>query len=198
MLQRPNGSWALVIDLGRDPVTGRRKRRWITAPTKAALKRRTADETARGGGTIRPRPVGTVGEWVERWLHDEIEPNRGPGTYALYEGVWRVHAAPIVGAVDLAAFDEEHVDALYRRLREAGISANTIRRVGTVLHRAFAVAIQRRIYRLANPFGNVEKPRHIPKETRALDADEARRFLEAARTDRFEALWVLLVTAGLR
>lgn len=63
---------------------------------------------------------------------------------------------------------------------------------------ALKIAIRRRIYMRANPFRLVEKPTFQAKEARALTVDEARRFLAAAHTDRFEALWVLCLTAGLR
>ena len=44
----------------------------------------------------------------------------------------------------------------------------------------------------------VDLPKSIRKEIRALSPDEVRRFLAEAATDRWNALWVLLVTTGLR
>ena len=44
----------------------------------------------------------------------------------------------------------------------------------------------------------MERPRVPRKEFRVLDADEARRLLEAAKGDRLEALLVLALTTGMR
>jgi len=44
----------------------------------------------------------------------------------------------------------------------------------------------------------VEPPQPAPKEMRPLSPTEARRFLDAARGERFEALYVLAITTGMR
>jgi len=189
--------WTAAFDLGRDSI-GKRIRRTLYARTRIELRRKIADLKARGGGSIRPRAQGGVGDMVERWLEDDVKPNRSRNTYALYESMWRVHARPLIGALQLERFDAESVSALYRRLRERGAMPSVIHRVGVVLHRAFEVAIRRQTYRHANPFSLVDRPSYRPKSARSLTADEARRFIESARLDRFEALWILCVTAGLR
>ncbi len=70
--------------------------------------------------------------------------------------------------------------------------------MGILIQRAVNVAIRRGVFTRANPFSLVEKPRLRPKETSVLTIAQSRRFLELARDDRFEALWVVLVTSGLR
>jgi integrase len=44
----------------------------------------------------------------------------------------------------------------------------------------------------------VKAPRPAPEEIHPLSSEETRRFLEAARGERFEALYVLAITTGLR
>jgi integrase len=44
----------------------------------------------------------------------------------------------------------------------------------------------------------VKAPRPVPEDMRPLSAGEARKFLDAAKGDRSEALYVLAITAGLR
>ena len=192
------GTWAYVADLGRDPKTGKRRRRFVYARSKAELQRRVFDLRAKSGGTIRPRAPGTVGEWVKRWLEQDVEPNRSANTYALYETMWRVHVEPVIGARKLDKLDADDVTRLYARLREQGASSTIIHRAGVVMHRAIAVATRRGIFHRANPFALVDRPTPRPKEQHVLTAAEARRILAAARGDRLEALFVLLLTAGLR
>lgn len=189
--------WVTQIDVGKNPA-GRRARRTIYAKTRQELRSKIADLKIRGGGTIRPRAAGNVGEWVERWLRDEVKPNRSPNTYALYETMWRVHAQPFIGGKSLERFDVEDVSELFARLRDNGSSPYLVHRVAAVLQRAFEVAVRRRIYTKANPFRLVDKPRCDAKEARALTIEESRRFIAAARADRYEAFWILCLTAGLR
>jgi integrase len=192
------GTWAYVADLGRDPKTGKRRRRFVYARSKAELQRRVFDLRAKSGGTIRPRAPGTVGEWVKRWLEQDVEPNRSANTHALYESMWRVHVEPVLGTRPLDKLDADDVTRLYARLRERKASDTIIHRAGVVLHRAIEVATRRGIFHRANPFALVDRPTPRPKEQHVLTAAEARRILAAARGDRLEALFVLLLSAGLR
>ena len=197
ILQRADGIWQFSLGLGND-AAGKRQRKYLYASTRAALLRKIADETAKGGGSIRPRAKGTVGEWVERWLRDDVKPNRASNTFAQYETMWRVHAAPILANASLEKLGVSHVERLYGKLREHGVGGATVQRVGVVLSRAMEVAIRRQSYFKPNPFRLVDKPRHRQKETRPLTVSEAQRFLEHAQGTRYEALWTVLLTAGLR
>jgi integrase len=49
-----------------------------------------------------------------------------------------------------------------------------------------------------NPADDVKAPTPTPKEMHPLSAEEARRLLDAARRDRFEALYVLGIHTGMR
>ena len=49
-----------------------------------------------------------------------------------------------------------------------------------------------------NPAGRVDPPKVRQDEITPLDAEQARTFLAAAKGDRFEALYVISLTVGLR
>lgn len=197
IVERPDGVWQFSIDLGKDEA-GKRQRKYVYAKTRAELQRKVADETARGGGTMKPRAKGTIGEWMERWLRDDVKPNLSGNTYATYESMWRVHAKPTLASVQLEKLDVPHVERLYSTMRKGGTSSSVIQRVATIMSRAISVAARRRVYFRSNPFALVDKPKHRHKETAILTVAEARRFIAAVQADRYEALWVLLITSGLR
>jgi len=127
-----------------------------------------------------------------------VKPNRSANTYAQYESMWRVHAAPLLGHVALEKLEVAHVEHVYAKLRELGVTSAVIQRVAIVMRRAIEVAIRRRAYYRANPFALVEKPRHRSKEAKILTVMDARGLLAAVHGTTFEALWVLLLTSGLR
>jgi len=197
MYERADGTWMFSIDLGKN-AEGKRQRHCIYAPDKKALNQKVFDERAAGGGTIRKKAKGTVAAWLHQWLEDDVKPNRSRNTYALYETMWRVHAEPTIGSLKLERVTAEVVAALYATLRKKKASATVVHRVGVTLQRAFEVAIRRGLFHRANPFSLVERPTPRPKEQHVLTVDEARRFLEATCDDRLEALFVLLLTSGLR
>lgn len=197
IIQRPDGRWALVIDLGSDPLTQKRSRRWITAKTRAELLRKAADLRAAGGGTIRPQAKGTVGEWMRTFLGEQ-QTRLTPNAFVGVEGAWRLHAAPIVAAAKLEDFRPQDAARLLSDLHVLGRSPSVIRRTGKVMSHAFRIAIRRELFHRPNPFTLVEAPRVPKAETRILTRDELRRFLLAAEGTRYEALWVLLVSSGLR
>jgi len=196
-VRRSDGTWQYSIDLGKDGA-GTRQRRYLYAKTKVELQRKVFDLRARGGGAIRPRSRGTLLEWVERWLEEDVRPNRSRNTYALYESIWRVHVAPVLGSRALERVEPDDVSSLYAHLRKQGASATIIHRVGVTMQRAIEVATRRGLFHRANPFALVERPTPRPVERHALTVDEARRLVAAARPDRLEALFVLLITAGMR
>lgn len=189
--------WACQVSLGKDP-EGKRVRLSFYARTKAELQRKIFDARARGGGTIAPRAKGKLRDWVDAWLADEVKPNRGASTWISYEQTWRVHVEPILGRIALEDLGPDHVLLLMRRLRAGEVSASMIDRALRIMHRALAVAIRQGRYHRPNPFAMVDRPKLEPREPRSLSIDEARRFVAAAATDRYEALWVVLLTCGLR
>ena len=194
--KRRDGTWQFSIDV--DSRDGKRCRSYIYARTRPELLRKITDERAKHGGFIRPRVHGTLGQWMDRWLDQDIKPNRSPNTYALYKNVWEKHARAVIGHIALQRLDVHHVEHLYERLRERGIGRAVLHRVAVVLSSAVQVAIRRRIYLRENPFRAIDKPRYRPKETRVLTPEEARAFVSALAQDEYAMLWLLLLSTGLR
>lgn len=189
------GTFVALFSLGKDEA-GQRIRRKLRAPTRAELQRRIADEKAKGGGSIRARPKGTVAEYIERWL-DDLQANRAANTYAQYKWLLESYVVPHLGPKRVDAVDVDDIKALYKRLRRDGVTPSVLAAVATRVRTLFELARRERKI-LFNPAAIVDKPRHQPRETKYLDAEQAARFLLAARKDRLEAFYVLALTAGLR
>lgn len=144
----------------------------------------------------------TVGEWMERWLSDVVKPNKTHRTYATHRQQVRSHIIPASGRVKLEALRKAHVDRLYADLlrpkpQGAGLAPSSVRRVHAVLHAALEEAVRGDLIP-RNPAAHVNKPKVRQQEIEPLDAQQARTFLDAAKGDRFEALYVLCLMAGLR
>jgi len=91
----------------------------------------------------------------------------------------------------------DDVQAFYAALTNRGLSPRTVRFCHAVLRSALAHAVKRNMLP-RNPADDATLPKSHRHEMRCLDRCEAQRFLAAAETDQWSALWILLITTGLR
>ncbi len=139
----------------------------------------------------------TVGEHLEAWLADAVRPSASHRTYSTHRQQVRSHIVPTLGRIKLKGLRKAHIDRLYREKLDAGLSPSTVRRIHAVLHKALEEAVKGELI-LRNPAEHANKPKVRQEEIEPLDAEQAAAFLEAARGDRFEALYVLCLMCGLR
>lgn len=144
----------------------------------------------------------TVGSFLERWLEDVIRPNKTNRTYSTHKQQVCSHIIPALGRIKLDSLRKVHIDWLYADLLRdnpegSGLAPSSVRRVHAVLHAALEEAVRGDLI-LRNPAAHANKPKVRQEEIEPFDAQQAQAFLEAARGDRFETLYVLCIMAGLR
>ena len=139
----------------------------------------------------------TVGEFLERWLKDVVKPSASHRTYSTNAQQIRDHMVPTLGRIKLKNLRKVHVDRLYREKLDAGLSPSTVRRVHAVLHKALEEAVKGDLIP-RSPAAHANKPKVKQEEIEPLNASQAAAFLNAAKGDRFEALYVLCLMCGLR
>jgi integrase len=108
----------------------------------------------------------------------------------------------VLGKVKLSDLDPRRVDAFTRALTEKGVAARTSQYSYSVLRRALQFAVDWK-YIAANPASarmRAAKRNQVKElsKIRFLAPNEARTFLKAVRGDRYEALYVLALTTGMR
>ncbi len=138
-----------------------------------------------------------LGKFLERWLEDVVKPNKTHRTYATHRQQVLSHIIPALGRVKLETLRKAHVDRLYADLLRGGLAPSSVRRVHAVLHAALEEAVRGDLIP-RNPAAHANKPKVRQGEIEPLDAEQARTFLDAARGDRYEALYLLCLMAGLR
>jgi integrase len=82
-------------------------------------------------------------------------------------------------------------------MQKQGLSARTVRYAHTVLSSALKQAVKWRMIN-QNPCDLCELPRKEKKEMKHLSADETTKFLQAAKDDKFFALFLLIIETGMR
>jgi integrase len=189
--------WVGSLSLPPD-AAGRRKRLKVFAPTKGkALQELRKLQDKADKGQLPASGSLTVAKYLEQWLAAK-KPTVATHTYLPYERDVNRYLVPHLSRQRLDKLNALHVEKLYSDLAEAGVSGSVRRKAGTTLR----VALQHAVHPLHliphNPAADVKKPRYEPEEMQVLDAEQAGRFLAAARSDRLYALYVVALDSGAR
>jgi len=139
----------------------------------------------------------TVGEYLDRWLKDSVRGSVRQSTYDRDKILLEKHVEPVLGNRKLKNLTPLDLQSLYRDRLDAGLSASTVHKIHVILHKALSQAVRWNMVP-RNVSEAVKAPRPAPKEMHPLSPEQARRLLDAARGERFEALYVLAVTTGMR
>jgi integrase len=109
----------------------------------------------------------------------------------------RNYLVPTLGWIKLRALTPAHLRGLYREKTETGLSARTVGYIHTTIHNALEQAVKDGL--VPRNVADVVKPPQLCKEEiQPLTPAQTKSFLEAVGGHRFEALYVLAVTAGPR
>jgi integrase len=139
----------------------------------------------------------TVAQYMERWLEDSARGDLGHRAYHNYKLQIKRHISPAFGRLKLSKLAAAQIQSLYAAKLRDGLKPSSVRYIHAVLHRALEQAVRFNLIPF-NPAARVDPPKIRQEEITPLDAEQARKFLHAARDDRFEALYVLSLTTGLR
>lgn len=204
--QRSKGSWSIVIDVGRDPQTGKRRQQWQTVKgTKrdAELALRETLHSLERGGYVKPSRV-TVGEWLKEWLDGYVELNCSPRTKASYEMIIRRHIIPELGTIPLSQVEPRHLQAFYSRQRAKGrvqgkgqLSSRTVRYCHSLLAEALGYAVKMGLIG-RNVALAIDAPRVEHKAMSTLAPEDVPKFLEAAAETPYYAFFYTLLYTGMR
>jgi integrase len=132
---------------------------------------------------------------MTRCLEDSAKGDLAPRTYHNYKLQLRKHIIPSIGRVKLSKVSPAHVQALYAAKLSDGLKPSSVRYIHAVLHRALEQAVKWNLIP-RNPARAVDPPKIRKDEITPLDSQQARKLLDAASGEKFEALYVLSLTVG--
>jgi integrase len=204
--KRGKDSYSIVLNLGIDPATGKRKQQWVSVKgTKKEAEKRLSEllHQLDNGTFIKPGKT-TLAEYLERWLKDYAWPNLAPRTSEGYETIVKQHLIPELGNIPLTLLRPEHLQRYYSKMLSSGrckgagsLSAQTVRHHHTALHKALQTALEWGLLS-RNVADAVRQPRAQQPEMKTWDEDDMIRFLEAAKDTPYYALFYLALFTGMR
>lgn len=197
--KRAKNSYSIVIPLGTDPTTGKRKQQWVSIKgTKKDAENTLAELLHQiDTGTFAKPGKTTLKDYLERWLKDYAKPNLSPRSYERYESIARVHLIPSLGNIPLTQLKPAHIQKLYASGLNKALSPRSVRYHHVVLHKALQTALKWGLVS-RNAADSVDVPKARRPEMQIWDHDDIMRFLEAAKSTPYHALFHLALFTGMR
>jgi len=198
--ERQPGHWRLTVELGRDPVTGRRRRRRFTVVgTKREAQRALREALSeRDTSGVDPSTI-TTGDWLIGWLERHVaDGNLGPRTAERNRGIVRRHLLTTIGSIPLQSLRRQHVLDLKDQL-SAELAPATVHKILGLLRQGIEGAVVGELV-TRNPAAAVPKPSAASgvRERRALDEHEIAQVLAAAAGTAYDVPLRFALATGVR
>lgn len=194
-LERRNDRWRVIVDVGQDPITGRRQRVTKTLP-HGATQKDARDEQARLRLKGKPRArTKTVGVLLEEWFAGLSTDDYSPRTLQGYRQHIDEYLTPALGNVPVRKLDVHRIETLYRALRARGLSATTIKRIHATLSGACKAAV-RWGWIPTSPCPNVDTGRSVRHDIEPPTIGQIAAVLEYADEDLRNAVGLALATGA--
>jgi len=204
--KRSKGSWEIYLDIGLDPVTGKRLRHYETIKgSKKLAKRRLADleVSIEKGSYIKPKRI-TLAEWLSNWLNGYVTTNCGIRTAQSYQSEVRRHLIPALGAIPLTQLQPQQLQNYYsqaltkgRADGKGGLSARTVQYHHRILSEALSHAVKMGL--LVRNVAEAADPPHPERRNMAtLALEDIPKFLEATQKTLYYVLFYTALYTGMR
>lgn len=151
------------VSLGYRP-DGKRDRRTVYGRTKEEVAAKLADLRVKAARGELPAPNRTtLGAYLREWLgtHRNSGGRDGqglrPNTYRAYEGVIRLHIAPVLGEKPVQKVTPGDLERLYRAMLNKGLGTRMAEMAHVVLHTAFEAAVKKGLL-ARNPCDQLPNP----------------------------------------
>ncbi len=191
------GCWVGSVDIGRDPETGKRRRRKVSAPTKTECREKLDGLRAekKRTGTVGRRDV-TVETAVRNLLANPPAEWKSPSTFQVNTDLCeRIIAA--IGKKRLAKLTAGEVETFLNGMAREGMSARSIGGAKGLLVRALRRAerdglVGRNVAQLA------DTPRGTTKQSDAMNLEQIRALFASGLTAWWRAYLMTGILCGLR
>lgn len=216
-----NKRYYVVVELGRDSVTGKRIQKWhkVDGKTKDAAEAKLQELLQQvNGGTYAPPTDVTVGDYLDGYMKRLKRRFGQTGRDGLSEATWESyrrifdhHVKPKLGGMRLTDLKPAHIDKYETDMlengwahwgkqgpgkRTRGLSPTTVLQHHRVLKTALKAAVPQ--YIPSNPCDAVRPPGAADKHLRVLDADEASDLIRMAQGSDLEVSILIALTTGMR
>lgn len=189
------GHYRAFLDLGKDPITGKRIRKSFTGGSKAeviAKLNKAKYEKQEGLLTITEKTP--MRQYCLHWLSVRKTNIKG-SSYIAYKSLIDNHVIPALGDKSISEIDVIDLNSFFGNLKVSKTYQNKIK---VVMHNIFKLAIKEELL-TSNPIDLLDPIKVTKKEIKALTVDEVKTLLTTAKAfNPFYYLIKLTLETGLR
>jgi integrase len=206
IVKRYENSYSIVLNLGKDPATGKRKQQWmaVKGSRKDAEKRLSEMLHQLDTGTFMKPSAIKLGEYLEQWLRDYCKPNLSPRTTETYDYIVHTHLIPALGQIPLTELKPQHLTRFYadkllsgRVDGKGGLSNRSVQYCHVTIHKALDIALKSGMIS-RNVADAVDHPKVKRHEMQTMNETDIHLFLEMARSTPYYALFYVAIFTGMR
>jgi integrase len=193
-----DGHWHGRVTVGRKD-DGSLDRRHVMSKSKATVvaKVRALERLRDEARVPKAGRAWTVEKWLLHWLEEIARPNIRDSSYQAYRTAITKHLLPVIGNLRLDRLEPEHIEAVYRRMADAGARPATVHQAHRTLRTALGEA-ERRAHLGRNLATLVRPPRPHSEPVEPFTLEEVQRLLAAAQKRTNGARWAIALALGLR
>ena len=196
--------WQITIELPKDPITGKRVRRYKTVEGTKREAERAMHEFIREiekGYYVTNSKI-CIAEWIDTWLEVYITPNVSPTTLSRYEGMIKRYIKPIIGSIQVQQLNTLAVQAWVNGLKTSPVSgkemsAATVKHAYHVLKGSMDKAVLAGIIP-RSPCTGIMLPKGQKKPPVVYDEEQIRQLIAAAKGTEMELIIDIELCLGLR
>ncbi len=204
-----NGKWVAEVIIGRDPKTGKLKKKYFYGDKESAVKKRMnaflKDLEKNKDKQINEYSNILFKNWISEWLDTYKKNSLKPHTLADYERLAILYINPRIGDVPLKEISTKTLQDMYNDLlnngrikTKGGLNIRTVKYVHTVCNLSLQKASDLKIIE-ENVAKFTELPkRNTKKEILPLTLVEELQFIFSCRNERLEVAFWLALSTGLR
>ncbi|MCM3787891.1 site-specific integrase [Domibacillus indicus] len=195
---KQTGKWDFVIDIGKDPLTGKRKQKKKRgfATKKEAEKALTALLNELNERAYIEPSKQRYDDYMKAWIKEKKH-DLSVQTLKAYNSYLKAHILPNLGAVPLAKLTPLHIQCFVGELRNKGLAETTTKRIFNVVNASLNSAVKLELIK-KNPASIIEKPKALAKKNAIWTVEEVSLFLKHSTSSPYYTAFLLAVTTGMR
>lgn len=182
--------WVAQVGAGENRETG-----YFKTQQEANHWRHEKNEQRKNGLLVAGSKV-FLSVFLENWLVVKKTSIR-PNTYNDYSSIVKYHINPILGNTKLRDLTPNQLQSLYTMKMNAGTSPRTTIMIHAVIHCALEHALKLGLVG-RNVAEAVTRPRLSRNEMKTLDQSQTLQLIQVAEGNRYQLLYWVAVTTGLR
>ncbi len=207
--KRDDGRWEGRIVVGHKN-NGKLIYRYVLAKTQAELVQKLHDkiEMYRDADLSEDCNM-TLGEWLDKWLHEYASLTIRPNTLSGYEMIVKNQIKPYLGERPLSALTTNEIQKFYNTVKKQGrvhpdrthgteLADSMVRKIHMLLHESLDMAVQYRLL-INNPTNGTTIPKNNYPAKQILNDEQLDKFMAIIKSyEKWYDFFYTEITTGLR